>query len=139
MHRSNMFILICNDNIFMEANNMATFVGAEYIIANVLIALKKANKKEVISLDELSQAGIYIQKMCMQDDIDAIFLSSSEQVANALYDFSDYFEYDKDSNSIKVVKTKNIDDLESRFLGYLPFNVLSFLVKMSLQFVNSNC
>ena len=44
-----MFILICNDNIFMEANNMATFVGAEYIIANVLIALKKANKKEVIS------------------------------------------------------------------------------------------
>lgn len=134
-----MFILICNDNIFMEANNMATFVGAEYIIANVLIALKKANKKEVISLDELSQAGIYIQKMCMQDDIDAIFLSSSEQVANALYDFSDYFEYDKDSNSIKVVKTKNIDDLESRFLGYLPFNVLSFLVKMSLQFVNSNC
>lgn len=60
-------------------------------------------------------------------------------MANALYDFSDYFEYDKDSNSIKVVKTKNIDDLESRFLGYLPFNVLSFLVKMSLQFVNSNC
>ena len=29
---------------------MATFVGAEYIIANVLIALKRANKKEVISL-----------------------------------------------------------------------------------------
>ena len=117
---------------------MATFVGAEYIIANVLIALKKANKKEVISLDELSQAGIYIQKMCMQDDIDAIFLSSSEQVANALYDFSDYFEYDDANNSIYIVKTKNIDDLESRFMGYLPFEVLSFLVNVSMEFVKQS-
>ena len=36
---------------------MATIVGAEYIIANVLIALKRLNKKESITLDELSKAG----------------------------------------------------------------------------------
>ena len=88
---------------------MVTFVGAEYIIANVLIALKKINKKDMITLDELSEAGIYIKKHSLSNnEIDAIFLSSSEQVATALYDFSDYFEYDRKNKSIRIVKTKNI-------------------------------
>lgn len=117
---------------------MATFVGAEYIIANVLIALKKLNKKDAVSLDELSQAGIFIQKESINNDIDAIFLSSSEHVVSAIYDFSDYFEFDRKTNSIYVVKTKNIEDLESRFIGYLPFNVLRFLVNISLEFVKQS-
>lgn len=121
---------------------MATFVGAEYIIANVLIALKRLNKRDMVTLEELSEAGIYIQKQSLIDvDIDAIFLSSSEQVASAIYDFSDYFEFDRESNAIYIVKTKNIDDLESRFMGYLPFNVLNFLVEKSMEFVmqKNNC
>ena len=119
---------------------MATFVGAEYIIANVLIALKKFNKKDTITLDELSEAGIYIQKHSLSNnEIDAIFLSSSKQVVTALYDFSDYFEYDRENGSIRIVKTKNIKDLESRFIRYLPFNVLSFLVKITQQFVAQSC
>ena len=119
---------------------MVTFVGAEYIIANVLIALKKINKKDMITLDELSEAGIYIQKHSLSNnEIDAIFLSSSEQVATALYDFSDYFEYDRKNKSIRIVKTKNIQDLESRFIGYLPLKVLSFLVDITQQFVAQSC
>ena len=117
---------------------MATFVGAEYIIANVLIALKKIGKRDSITLDELSQAGFYIQQKSLNEDINAIFLSSSEQVASAIYDFSDYFEYDDANNSIYIVKTKNKDDLESRFMGYLPFEVLSFLVNVSMEFVKQS-
>lgn len=117
---------------------MATFVGAEYIIANVLIALKKLNRKDSVSLDELRRAGVFIQKESINSDIDAIFLSSSENVASAIYDFSDYFEFDKATNSINIVKTKNIEDLQSRFIGYLPFNVLNFLVNASLKFVSQN-
>lgn len=113
---------------------MATFVGAEYIIANLLIALKKINKRDTVTLDELSEAGIYIQKQSISENINAIFLSSSEQVASAIYDFSDYFEFDRETNSIRIVKTKKIEDLESRFIGYLPFSVLSFLVNMSMEF-----
>ena len=86
---------------------MATFVGAEYIIANLLIALKKINKRDTVTLDELSEAGIYIQKQSINENINAIFLSSSDQVASAIYDFSDYFEYDRETNSIRIVKTKN--------------------------------
>lgn len=118
---------------------MATIVGAEYIIANVLIVLKRLNKKESITLDELSKAGIYIQKQSLVDDeIDAIFLSSSKQVVTALYDFSDYFEYNQGDDSIYIVNTKNIDDLESRFIGYLPFNILKFLVNKSIEYVQNN-
>ncbi len=115
---------------------MATFVGAEYIIANILIALKKLNNRDTVTLDELSEAGIFIQQQSLyKNEIDAIFLSSSEQVVTALYDFSDYFEYDRETNSIHIVKTKNIKDLESRFIGYLPFNVLNFLVDITAKFV----
>lgn len=118
---------------------MATFVGAEYIIANVLIALKKFGKRDTVTLDELSEAGIFIQKNSLTDNgVDAIFLSSSEQVVTALYDFSDYFEYDRNTNSICIVKTKDIRDLESRFIGYLPFNVLSFLVDVTTKFVQQS-
>ncbi len=118
---------------------MATFVGAEYIIANILIALKKLSKRDFVTLDELSEAGIYIQKQSLiNEEIDAIFLSSSDQVASAIYDFSDYFEYDKENNSINIVKTKKLEDLESRFIGYLPFAVLNFLVKTSMEFVQKS-
>jgi len=107
---------------------MATFVGAEYIIANLLIAMKKKHEKEFISLEELSSAGIYIQKLSIEEGIDAIFLSSSDQLSMALFDFTDYFEFNAETQEIRIVKTKKISDLESRFIGYLPFDVLTFLV-----------
>lgn len=114
---------------------MATFVGAEYIIANLLIAMKKKHNRDSISLEELSSAGVYIQKQSLKKDIDAIFLSSTDQLSTALFDFSDYFEYDAMRQEIFVVKTKKITDLESRFIGYLPFNVLIFLVEVANEVV----
>ena len=107
---------------------MATFVGAEYIIANLLIAMKKKHNRDSISLEELSSAGVYIQRQSAKEEIDAIFLSSTDQLSTAIFDFSDYFEYNSSWREVFVVKTKNISDLESRFIGYLPFDILTFLV-----------
>lgn len=114
---------------------MATFVGAEYIIANLLIAMKKNHNQDSISLEELNNAGIYIQRLSVEKDIDAIFLSSSDQLLMAIFDFSDYFEYDEATQKIHIVKTKKISDLESRFIGYLPFNILTFLVEAANEAV----
>ena len=114
---------------------MATFVGAEYIIANLLIAMKKKHNRDSISLEELSTDGVYIQRQSLEKDIDAIFLSSTDQLSTAIYDFSDYFQYDPDQQEIFIVKTKKISDLESRFIGYLPFNVLTFLVEAANEAV----
>lgn len=50
-------------------NNMVTFVGAEYIIANVLIALKRKKNRTTISLSELNELGIYICKKCLSKRI----------------------------------------------------------------------
>lgn len=119
----------------LEVEVMATFVGAEYIIANLLIAMKKNHNRDSISLEELSSAGVYIQKQSLEKDIDAIFLSSTDQLSTALFDFSDYFEYDATQQEIFVVKTKKITDLESRFIGYLPFTVLRFLVEVANEVV----
>jgi len=60
---------------------MVTFVGAEYIIANSLIALKKTKNRTNISLSELNQLGIYIQQMSIENDVDAVFLVSQDQVS----------------------------------------------------------
>lgn len=114
---------------------MTTFVGAEYIIANVLIALKREYKEEMVTLEQLSEAGIYIQQQSLDKNINAIFLTSFEQVTSAIYDFSDYFEFDSVNNAIRLVQDKEVTDLESRFMGYLPVKVLCFLVESLKEFV----
>lgn len=113
---------------------MVTFVGAEYIIANSLIALKKRKNRSNISLSELSDLGIFIQKRSVQKDVDAVFLISQDQMASALYDFSDYFGYDEVNKTVFIKQTKQITDLASRFVGYLPWDVLSFLVEVTNEF-----
>ena len=114
---------------------MATFVGAEYIIANLLIAMKRNRIQDSISLKDLGSAGVDIQKMSLEEGINAIFLSSSDQLSTAIFDFSDYFEYDGTTDSIRVVETKKISDLENRFMGYLPIKVLTFLAEASTKVV----
>ena len=81
---------------------MATFVGAEYLIANVLIAFKKISQQDTVTLEQLSEAGIYIQQKSLDEGVNAIFLSSSEQMVSAVYDFCDYFEFNSVSNSITM-------------------------------------
>lgn len=113
---------------------MVTFVGAEYIIANSLIALKRKQNRTDISLEELSNLGIYIQQMSVEEDLDAVFLTSEDQLASAVFDFSDYFEYNTSQKTICIKKTKKITDLASRFVGYLPWEIISFLVKTTNDF-----
>lgn len=113
---------------------MVTFVGAEYIIANLLIAMKKTQNRSNISLGELNKLGIYLQKMSVEKDVDAVFLISQDQLTSAIYDFGDYFEYNETDKTVCVKQTKQIADLASRFVGYLPWDVISFLVKTTNEF-----
>lgn len=114
---------------------MVTFVGAEYIIANLLIALKRKKNRTNISLKELNALGIFMQKMSIEKDVDAVFLTSQDQLTDALFDFSDYFNYNEVNKTIYIKQTKQIKDLASRFVGYLPWDVLSFLIETTNEFV----
>lgn len=110
---------------------MTRFVGAEYLIASILISKAKKRKKSTVSMQELSKYGICVQRMSIQSDIDAVFLTSKVQFYNAVYDFSDYFQYETDDDdriiSISVQKESNIHDVESRFMGYLTKEISDLL------------
>lgn len=111
---------------------MTSFVGAEYVIATMLIK-KVKNGIASISIDELSKYGIYIQHMVNSENLDAVFLTSKYQLFNAIYDFSDYFSYKLDSESnlseIYLNSSKGITGLEFRFLGYISKEILKILFK----------
>ncbi len=118
--------------------NMVTFVGAEYLIANMLIAYKRKHNLDSITFEDLNKAGIFVQKLSVKENVDAIFLSSADRLTEAIFDFSDYFSYNEENQAILIKQTKKIDDLENRFLGYLPFTVLSFLVSAVDKFVEQS-
>lgn len=117
---------------------MVTFVGAEYIIANSLIALKRKKNRTTISFSELNDLGIYIKKMSIEKDMDAVFLVSQDQLTSALFDFSDYFDYNENDKTICIKNSKQINDLASRFVGYLPWDVLAFLVETTDEFAKQS-
>lgn len=110
---------------------MTNFVGAEYVIATMLMEKSKAGKK-FVSMDDLSSYGIHVQRMANDQNINAVFLTSKSQLFNAIYDFSDYFTCNFDSNgdleSITLEHSKDISDLEYRFMGYLPKMIFEILV-----------
>lgn len=118
---------------------MTKFVGAEYLIASMLIE-KKKNGINYVTLDELGKCGVYIQRMSIEQKIDAVFLTSKSQFYNAIYDFSDYFECTLNSDNqlvgITIQQSKNIDDLEYRFVGRLPKSILDFLSNATQKYAS---
>lgn len=108
---------------------MNTLVGAEYVIANTLIALNKKGI-ESITFSKLREIGIQIQNICNDNGVDAVILTFGDSISSAIYDFSDYFQYReiKGEPSILIQTNATISDLQKRFVGYLPVDVLRILV-----------
>ena len=121
----------------VEGKGLDIFVGAEYIIANALIALKSKGVDK-IKVSDLYDLGVRIQKSCDEQlsDIDAVFLLYFSNVSSAIYDFSDYFTYkengmegEKSSEPVICLNSDvEIKDLESRFMGYLPNELLKIII-----------
>ena len=117
---------------------MNTFVGAEYVIANALIALKE--KQDYITFEKLREIGVKIQQSFNKQGVDAVILTSGDRITSAIYNFSDYFEYDEIGDDIpkpiiRIKKTATCEDLEQRFMGYLPLTVLQLLRETMLELV----
>ena len=111
---------------------MDTFVGAEYVIANALIALSKKGH-DSITFSKLRTIGVQIQQYCNEQGIDAVILTSGDKISAAIYDFSDYFEYAETETPfrepmIRIRKNIPITQLETRFVGYLPLDIIDVLM-----------
>ena len=116
---------------------MDVFVGAEYLIANALIALKKKGVDK-IKVSILHSFGIEVQKLCLEKSIDAVFLLSKDSVTAAVYNFSDYFTFVEDTDGLAIClhSDAKIEDLEKRFIGYLPIALLKVIIQ-SAQDLNA--
>ena len=112
---------------------MSTFVGAEYLIANLIIATATKNGSSDVSMSHLEDFGIEVQKRCIADDIDAVLLMSKSGVVEALYDFSDYFTWNNAEDKLLIKKndTITIDALKARFMGFLPSSVLKVIIELA--------
>ena len=104
---------------------MNTFVGAEYVMANALIALKRKGT-DFITFERLREIGFKIQTSFNEQ-----VLTSGDSISAAIFDFSDYFQYKEMDGvpAIEIHKDITITDLENRFVGYLPVDVLGVLLK----------
>ena len=71
---------------------MNTFVGAEYVMANTLIALKRKGIN-FITFEKLREIGFKIQTSFNEQGLDAIIMTSGDSISAAIFDFSDYFHY----------------------------------------------
>lgn len=113
---------------------MTNFVGTEYIIATILAEQIKRGKSYV-SLNNLGRCGICAQHMANSQGIDVIFLNSKVQVINTIYNYSDYFKCvfnnNGDINAIILDYSKDINDLEYRFIAYLPQAIFDILVEVA--------
>jgi len=102
---------------------MDIFVGAEVVIAKVLIALSRRGEDRV-SFRQLGNIGWNIQQRCNANGVDAIILTSGKELKAAVYDFSDYFEYENiEEPMIRIKKSVPITDLEKRFVFCIPSDV----------------
>lgn len=106
---------------------MIEFVGAEYLIARMLI---ERREREISTVD-LNKLGICVRRRSIEEGVGAVFLTSREEVYSAVCDYSDYFEciYDEDNklSGIKIRENKNADDLRMKFIKYLPDAIMKLL------------
>lgn len=115
---------------------MRVFVGAEYVIANALIALRKKGKTSKTTLPSLRNFGIDVQRYCLEKNIDALFLLSADRMSNAVYNFPDYFSLETidGMDYIDINQDAPVTMLEERFIGYLPWGIIEVLLEKSEAF-----
>jgi len=99
------------------------FIGSEYVIAYGLLK-EIYNGKNSVSFPELRKLARQLQVRLNEMDIDAIVIDYNLQEAIASY--SDYFELVELNDTMYAKCGRDIGkyDLERRFIGYLPFNIL---------------
>lgn len=106
---------------------MTKFVGMEYVIACMLIEQKRKGI-DIVPVTDLYELGIEIQQLSFTQELDAVFLVSEPDLEEAIYDFSDYFSINRNTDgeieSISIMQGKEVEDLKRRFVGYIPLQIL---------------
>lgn len=106
---------------------MTSFIGGEYLIAfGLMKAIQEGN--DSVSFQELRNLAHTMQKRLNESDIDAVIIDSN--LIDDLCTFDRYFDF-VTLNHIPYAKCKpgvGMQDLQNRFIGYLPICVISTMM-----------
>ena len=70
---------------------MVTYIGADFFIGNVMIALHQKSVS-IISIADLRSIGRKYQDFCNENEVDALVLLSGNQIENAVGSYSEFFD-----------------------------------------------
>ena len=116
---------------------MCTFIKMEYLVANALVELYENKKIDKISLDDIRNYGIKVEKVLNKNkDAQAILLYSNQYTREFLRDYSDFFVFDNDY--IKIKSGVSIDDIREHILSYISVDILlALLDESTLEVINA--
>lgn len=116
---------------------MCTFIKMEYLVANALVELYENKKIDKISLDDIKNYGIKVEKILNKTEgTQAILLYSNQYTREFLQDYSDYFVFEDDY--IKIRSGVSIDDIRNHILSYISVDILlALLDESTLKVINA--
>ena len=116
---------------------MCTFIKMEYLVANALVELYENKKIDKISLDDIRNYGIKVEKVLNKNkESQAILLYSNQYTREFLQDYSDFFVFDNDY--IKIKSGVSIDDIREHILSYISVDILlALLDESTLEVINA--
>ena len=109
---------------------MTTYVGAEYVIANALIAASEKGQ-DCISFSQIEDIGQKTQRECDKMKIDTRVYTSERAIITAIDEYPNYFEYvEVEKNPmVRMKKEASVSQLQEQFGAYLPPKIMKTLVK----------
>lgn len=127
----------CTAYKLYKTMGMCTFIKMEYLVANALVELHENKKIDRISLDDIQNYGIKVEKVLSKNmGIQAILLYSNEYTREFLHDYSDFFVYE--DNYIKIKSGVSIDAIRDQILSYVSVDILlALLDESSLKVIHA--
>ena len=105
---------------------MSFFIGIEDLAANALIAVLAKEDRRFLTYSEIEEYGARVIQILNGKDEKAVLILSRENTNEMYRNYSDFFEEKEENNErgIYLKDEKNVDDLITRFRGYLALDVL---------------
>lgn len=127
----------CTAYKLYKTMGMCTFIKMEYLVANALVELHENKEIDKISLDDIKNYGIKVEKVLSEKTgMQVILLYSNEYTREFLHDYSDFFVFE--DNYIKIKSGVSIDAIRDQILSYVSVDMLlALLDESSLKVINA--
>lgn len=115
---------------------MYMYIGIEDLVANAVIELVENSQRGEVLFSQLNNYGATVVQILSESDKKAILILSKERTNAFLHNYSEYFELfstDKEEG-IRIRENVSVDDLWSKFRGYLSVDVMkAFMNERSIK------